>query len=110
MSGGVRERGYPAYPLDEVQAAFGAGRFKVTRRVQQHMDRRGWRRETVRACICSVRADDFYKSQSHLTVSGVWLDIYKPLMCGERMYVKFMRLGEGESFTVLSFCCDGEPH
>lgn len=110
MSEGVRERDYPAYPLDEVRVAFERGRFEVTGRVQRHLERRGWRAATVRWCICNLSPEDFHKSQAHRTESGVWLDIYKPLMGEERLYIKYMPFGDGERFIVLSFCGDGEPH
>lgn len=110
MSDGVRERRYPACPLGEVRSAFQSGRFEVTRRVQRHLERRGWGLETIRRCICDLDSDDFYKSQAHLTEPGMWLDIYKPLVDGERLYVKYAPLGDGERFIVLSFCGDGEEH
>lgn len=110
MSGSARERNHPAYPLDEVHGAFACGRFKVTRRVARHLTRRGWGAETVCRCIGRLNTEDFYKSQEHLGVPGVWLDIYKPFMGRERLYVKFLRMEEGDVFRVLSFCSDGEPH
>ncbi len=110
MSGGVRERDYPAYPLDEVQAAFAAGRFQATRRVQRHLEHRGWRIETVQRCFCNLRPRDFYKSQAHRTEPGLWLDIYKPLHNSERLYVKYTPLGDGMRYIALSFCGDGEQH
>ena len=110
VSGGARERGHPSYPLDEVRTEFERGRFEVTGRVRQHLERRGWGFDTVSRCVCKLSLDDFYKSQAHRTEPGVWLDIYKPLMNGERLYVKFTPLDDGERFIVLSFCGDGEQH
>ncbi|MDO8847915.1 MAG: type II toxin-antitoxin system MqsR family toxin [Coriobacteriia bacterium] len=110
MPGGSRERRCPAYPLNEVRAAFGAGRFEVTGRVRRHLERRGWGFETVQRRICDLCPGDFHKSQAHRTEPGVWLDIYKPFVNGERLYVKYMPFGDGESFIVLSFCGDGEQH
>lgn len=110
MSGGVRERGYPAYPLDEVREAFDSRRFKVTMRVQRHLKRRGWDVETVQRCACGLTPDDFCKSQAHRDRPGVWLDIYKPLFGSERLYVKFLKMEQGDVFRVMSFCGDGEPH
>lgn len=110
MSGGVCERGYPAYPLDEVGAAFGAGRFKLTWRVRRHLERRGWDVDAVQRCVCNLRSCDFYKSQAHRTEPGVWLDIYKPYVGNERLYVKFAPETPTDEYVVLSFCGDGEPH
>jgi hypothetical protein len=72
VTGEMRERGHPAYPLGEVKAAFGSGRFKVTSRVQRHLQRRGWRLDTVQGCFCNLLPADFYKSQAHRTEPGVW--------------------------------------
>jgi hypothetical protein len=110
VPGGARERRCPAYPLDEVRAAFAVGHFEVTGRVRRHLERRGWGFDTVRGCVCGLSPDDFYKSQAHRSEPGVWLDIYKPLVNGERLYVKYMPLGDDERFIVLSFCVDGELH
>jgi len=110
VSGTVEERRQPAYPLETVRAAFSAGRFSVTRRVFEHLLHRGWKLETVKACVLALTPEDFYKSQRHVAREGVWLDIYKPVFRGERLYLKFTPLEDGRSFRVLSFCGDGESH
>lgn len=46
----------------------------------------------------------------HLERPDAWLDIYKPLFRGERLYVKLLLLEDGETYLVLSFCGDGEEH
>jgi hypothetical protein len=104
------ERRDPAYDLAGVQRAFADGRFQVTRRVLNHLDRRGWSRGAIRSCVALLTPPDFHKSQLHLERPEAWLDIYRPVFRGERLYVKFILLEDGENYLVLSFCGDGEEH
>jgi hypothetical protein len=104
------ERREPAYGLGSVQAAFGEGRFQITVRVAAHLERRGWSRGTIGACVASLAPADFYKSQRHLTRPGTWLDIYKPAFRGELLYVKSVLQEDGQRYRVLSFCGDDEEH
>jgi hypothetical protein len=76
----------------------------------RHLDRRGWSRGTIGSCVASLTPPDFHKSQLHLERPDAWLDIYKPLFRGERLYVKLLLLEDGETYLVLSFCGDGEEH
>jgi hypothetical protein len=110
VSSGALERRRPAYSLDRVQLAFAKGQFQVTVRAMRHLDRRGWSKSAIVACVALLKPADFYKSQRHLERPDAWLDIYKPVSCGERLYVKFTLLEDGETYLVLSFCGDGEKH
>jgi len=107
---GPKESSRPACGLVIVQRAFSEGRFQVTTRVSTHLDRRGWSRSTIGSCVASLTPADFHKSQRHVTRPRAWLDIYKPVFRGERLYVKFTPLEGGECYLVLSFCGDGEEH
>lgn len=84
----------------------------VSGRVIDHMWSRGWDPGTVRACVASMRAGSFHKSQQSHDGSGAWLDIYRPYWCGERWYVKIVAYADGGEvwFRVPSFCLDGERH
>lgn len=104
------ERRCPAYDLAGVQRAFAEGRFQVTVRVLEHLGRRGWSRRTIGCCVGSLTPADFHKSQQHLTRPGAWLDIYRPVFRGEKLYVKYTLQEDGERYRVLSFCSDGEEH
>jgi hypothetical protein len=110
VSGMPMERSEPAYGLPDVRSGFSQGRFQTTGRVMRHLDRRGWSRGTIGSCVASLTISDFHKSQLHLERPDAWLDIYKPLFCGERLYVKFLLLEDGETYLVLSFCGDDEEH
>ncbi len=110
MYDGPEESSRPAYDLVIVQRAFSDGHFQVTTRVSIHLDRRGWSRSTIESCVASLTPADFHKSQRHLTRPRAWLDIYKPVFRGERLYVKFTLQEDGKRYRVLSFCGDGEEH
>jgi len=107
---GPEESNRPAYDLAGVRRAFSEGHFQVMARVSTHLDRRDWSRSTIESCVASLTPADFHKSQAHITRADAWLDIYRPVFCGERLYVKFTPLEGGECYLVLSFCGDGEEH
>ncbi|MFU8891130.1 MAG: type II toxin-antitoxin system MqsR family toxin [Anaerosomatales bacterium] len=106
----VLERKFPAYDLETVRHGSATGRFEITRRVRRHLYRKGWDPERISECVLSLGREDFHKSQQHRDRRGVWLDIYRPHWCGERLYVKFVLHEDGETFVVLTFCVDGEQH
>jgi hypothetical protein len=110
VSGRPMERSEPAYGLPEVRRAFSEGRFQTTGRVMRHLDRRGWSRGTIGSCVASLTFSDFHKSQQHRMRPDAWLDIYKPLLRGERLYVKLTLQDDGAGYRVMSFCRDGEEH
>lgn len=110
MRDGPEESNRPAYDLAGVWRAFSDGRFQVTARVSTHLDRRSWSRSTIESCVASLSRADFHKSQRHLTRPGAWLDLYKPVFGGERLYVRFTLQDDGIRYRVLSFCGDGEEH
>lgn len=110
MKSGIREKREPHYPLRVVQAAFLAGRFVITSRVRRHMALHDWIERDVLDCIATLSSADFYKSQTHSTHEGVWLDIYRPTLAGERRYIKFTHELMGIRFVLLTFCVDGEDH
>ncbi len=41
---------------------------------------------------------------------GVWLDIYRPVIDGQRLYIKFTPHEIRRAVIILSFCTDGEEH
>jgi hypothetical protein len=110
MSGQPPERRVPGYRLDAVQRAFEFSQFRVTTRVLTYARSIGWSRSTVRSCVAALTPTDFYKSQRHIDRADAWLDIYKPVYRGERLYVKLTLLENGGEYLVLSFCRDGDQH
>jgi hypothetical protein len=109
-SGGARERREAHYTLGRVQSAFLLGRFVITSRVRRHMAVHEWTERDLIDCVVALSSADFHKSQAHRSHEGVWLDIYRPVVAGERRYLKFARELSGSRFVLLSFCVDGEDH
>lgn len=100
----------PHYALAEVAPAFSEDRYHVPARVARHVRSRGWDRTFVSECMCSLTNRDLHKSEPHRTRDGVWLDVYRPMFAGERMYVKLTAHERHGWFVVLSFCVDGTAH
>ncbi len=105
-----RERQEPRYDLGDVVWTFQAKRYELSGRVRRHMRRKGWSYADLERCVLGLESTDFHKSQEHRGRPGVWLDIYRPWICGTRRYVKFVRDDTGDGYLVLSFCEDGEAH
>lgn len=82
----------------------------VTGRVRRHLTAKRWDREYVRDCLLALDESDFHKSQQHLSRTGVWLDIYRPWIADQRLYVKITVLESGNQLLILSFCVDSEAH
>lgn len=108
--GGGHTRGGPHYSLDEVASAFADGRFVVPARVARHLRSCGWDRTVVCECVYGLRVDSLHKSVAHHTRSGVWLDVYRPMFRGQRMYLKVTEHEREGWFVILSFCVDGRAH
>lgn len=106
----MQEKRQPQYPLFKFKTAVRDGRVMFPGRVDAHLRSCGWARSDIIGCLLSLRGEDFYKSQIHRTRAGVWLDIYKPVCLGERLYVKLTLHEDKARFIVLSFCRDGEEH
>ena len=100
----------PHYTLGEVTSAFSNDRFVVPARVARHLRSCGWDRAFVCDCVLALGIESFHKSVPHRTRLDVWLDIYRPVFRGERMYVKLTVHERDGWFLVLSFCLDGSDH
>lgn len=100
----------PHYSRERVRLCFGADQFVIPSRVGRHSRRRGWDRQFVRQCVMNLHEGDFHKTLCHRSRTGVWLDVYRPVVDGVRLYVKFAEHERDGWFVVLSFCLDGEAH
>jgi hypothetical protein len=106
----VREKASPHYDLEAVRELFRVGDFMLPVRVRRNMRSRGLSRSVLEACVAALDARDFHKSQAHTIRQGVWLDIYRPWVAGERMYLKFTEHEDGLRMLVLAFCVDSTAH
>jgi hypothetical protein len=109
VPGGNRERLRPHYVRDAVRTKLEAHEYRLASDVRKHLAKKSWDESDVVECLSAMGGQDFHKSQEHEAIPDRWLDIYKPLFNGRRMYVKFMELDDGQ-IQVLSFCEDGEQH
>lgn len=73
------------------------------------MSAQNWGDAHVQRVIQSLEADDLHKSQAHRDFQGQWLDIYRPWIDAQRMYVK-LTMGPNETVLIMSFCRDREVH
>lgn len=104
------EKSEPHYDLDDVKLCCATGELDIPRRVRRYMGRQEWVDADLAACIATLRASDFHKSQKHSDRPGVWLDIYRPRFEGSRRYLKLTVRECGRGYVVLSFCRDGQAH
>jgi hypothetical protein len=100
----------PVYPLGFVKDCAAAGRYFVPRRVQRYVRGADLTERFLVDCLAGLQLQDFHKSQEHSTRPGVWLDIYRPWIGRQRMYVKITLLENGQDLLILTFCRDSEAH
>lgn len=98
------------YELERALEAFVGGRFVITSRVRRHMAVHDWTENYIIDCLSGLSSSDFHKSQAHRVHGGIWLDVYRPVMGSQRLYLKFTQQHDGDGFILLSFCVDGEDH
>ncbi len=103
-------RQQPQYDLAWVKEQVHAGEFRVPKRVERYLRRKGLPADYPVTCIHLMEAADFHKSQQHTVRKDVWLDVYRPCIGGARWYVKVTVHEDGVSIVVLTCCRDGEAH
>lgn len=111
---GRRERSTPSYDLNTVKAAFARGNYKIgtedsSKRIWSYLSDQGWDEDDVTAVVANLKPTDFRKSMEHDQHPGIWLDVYKPVYEGERVYLKFHVMKNGVIYVVKSFWNDGPP-
>ena len=111
-----REKSTPEYDL-EMAKRLSRTRESMTlnRRIRSFVQNRYGARDVatfVSRLICSIRSEDFYKSEELDTVPGVWADVYSGVLFeGEEWYVKFFIDDEGAvRLSVMSATWDGYIH
>jgi hypothetical protein len=97
------------YGLGRVRALALSGRYAVTYRVQRYIAAQSWDSGCVGECLGALKRNDLHKSLPDSQRPGSRLDVYRPWLRGQRMYVKFT-LDEDGVLYVLSFCRDGDSH
>lgn len=95
--------------LGRVRNLVDDGRFAVTARVARYLTSRSWDTVYVGECLCALRTGDVHKSVSDDRRQCGQLEIYRPVIDGLRLYIKFTIDDAGDLY-VLSFCRDGDSH
>jgi len=53
--------------------------------------------------ISSLNPKDFYKSTTEFYEHTVWQDVYKPILEGNALYIKFKITRNGKTLVITSF-------
>ncbi len=93
----------PHHALKAVKAAFAdAGRINRTMAATKGAEDLGMDEQAVVDAIAGLVADDFEKSMRSDREHTIWQDVYKPVIAGRELYVKFTLDTEGE-LLLISF-------
>jgi motility quorum-sensing regulator/GCU-specific mRNA interferase toxin len=93
----------PYYPLKTIKAAFAdAARMNRTMSAASGADELGLDEPGVVAVIAGLTAGDFEKSMPSEINPAIWQDVYKPVLDGRELYVKFTLDTRGE-LLLISF-------
>ena len=99
----MKGRRRPQYPLATVKAAFSdVARINRTMSAVEGADAMEMDDNTVVDVIAGLRASDFDKSMQSEINPAVWQDVYKPIIAGRQLYVKFTRDARG-NLLLISF-------
>jgi len=93
----------PRYPLGRIKAAFAdAARLNRTMSAVAGAEDLGMDEQAVVDVICGLTARDFEKSMPSDFAPTIWQDVYKPVIDGRELYVKFTRDAQG-GLLLISF-------
>ena len=97
------EKSRPHYGLTEIKGAFQqANRLNRTFSSRQGADALDMGDEEVVSVIQGLKVADFDKSMTSNVDHRVWQDVYKPVVGGKMLYVKFTVDASG-SLLLISF-------
>jgi motility quorum-sensing regulator / GCU-specific mRNA interferase toxin len=98
----------PRYPLADIKAAFAdAAHINRTMTAIEGAEDLGVDEQAVVHVIQSLTADDFDKSMQDERDPAIRQDVYKPIVGGRELYVKFRRDSRG-GLLLLSFKVNDE--
>jgi motility quorum-sensing regulator / GCU-specific mRNA interferase toxin len=93
----------PQHRLGTIKAAFaGVSRLNRTMTAADGADDLGMDEQTVVDVIASLTAADFDKSMPSEVNPAIWQDVYKPIIGGRELYVKFTLDAQG-ALLLISF-------
>jgi hypothetical protein len=95
--------GKPRYPLSQVKAAFpDAAHINRTMTATRDAEDLGMDEQAIVEVIASLTAQDFDKSMPDERDPATRQDVYKPIVGGRELYVKFKRDSQG-GLLLISF-------
>jgi motility quorum-sensing regulator / GCU-specific mRNA interferase toxin len=99
----VPEKRKPHYPLTRIKAAFSdVGRLNRTMSAAEGAENLGMDEESVVDTIAKLTRLDFDKSMTSHVDGSTWQDVYKPVIEGRELYVKFT-LDAQDELLLISF-------
>jgi motility quorum-sensing regulator/GCU-specific mRNA interferase toxin len=99
----MARRRSPHYPLKTIKAEFAdVTRMNRTMTAADGAEQLGLDEQAVVDVIASLTARDFDKSMASEIDPTIWQDVYKPVISGRELYVKFTLDGRG-ALLLISF-------
>ena len=99
----MTDAGLPSYDLLEVQFLVRLGRFDLSAEVTRTMSRDDLDRALLHRCFESLSPADFHKTMPSERDERTLLDVYRPFLGRQRLYLKFKTLPDGAGVFILSF-------
>ena len=99
----MARRRQPHYPLKTIKAAFAdATRMNRTMTAADGAEELGMDEQAVVDVVAGLTGRDFDKSMPSDINPAIWQDVYKPIIEGQELYVKFTLDTQGE-LLLISF-------
>ena len=99
----MTDEGQPSYDLLEAQFLVRLGRFDLSAEVTRTMSRDDLDRASLHRCFEALSSADFHKTMPSERDERKMLDVYRPLLGQQRLYLKFKTLPGGDGVFILSF-------
>lgn len=93
----------PTYLLKDVRMLIEQERYLLTRTSGLTSHESGYSQTEVGDVIRGLKPNDFYKSTTEFYEHTVWQDVYKPIVKGNALYVKFKITKNGKMLVITSF-------
>jgi motility quorum-sensing regulator/GCU-specific mRNA interferase toxin len=84
----MHHRQRSTYDLATIQKLVREGAYVITRTGLAGAAALGFDSEDICACVLALTAGDLHKTMESTDRPGAWQDVYKPVYCGVRIYVK----------------------
>lgn len=91
----------PTYDLHRIQELVQAGRYVPTTAALRGLSDLALDREDMEQCVLSLTHSDFHKSDQSRQQPALFLDVYRPTYCGQKLYVKLQLCDDGRGPAVI---------